>query len=387
MTEYPITPAYKILGQLLAAALIVCGIIVINTFRTAVPSGQAPLIVMGTIIALLGGWLMYGATRLCVTVDDDAVRVRGALGKRELPVGEIDGYRYGDKNRFYLVRKNGRGFIIPDYLSQRDELIEWIRSRYGDVDARERAAETKELLQDERYGATEEDRKATLKKARTIAWICNPASVVLSVFLLWLPGDGSMFYLLYAIPWVAILLTWRSNGMIRLSARKSTPHPTLLYAMLFPAVFLGIGTPIRFHFYGFPAHAWSVAALAVLAAAVLAGITLRETIALEKQKLLTVILLVIIAGFYGFGVAASSNCLLDRSIPQTLDATVVWKKVKHGKTTSYDLELSPWGRYTDGNTVTVSRDFFYRVHRNDTLHILLSPGKWGLPWYRVTDAQ
>ena len=228
MNEYPITTTYKIIGQLMAAALIVCGIIVINMFHTAKPSGQGPLIVMGTIITLLGGWLMYGATRLCLTVDDDAVRVRGALGNRELPMGEIDGYRYGDKNRFLLVSKNGKGFIIPDYIAQRDELIEWIESRYGDVDARERATETKVVLQDERYGATEEERKMALKKARTMALILNPISIAISICLLFFQHFEPTLYVVYALPWIAIYLTWRSNALIRLSIRKSSPRCSCL---------------------------------------------------------------------------------------------------------------------------------------------------------------
>lgn len=384
MNEYPITPTYKIIGQLFGATVVIAGIYIINTSHTAVPSGRVPLIIMGTAILLLGCWLLYGATRLCLIVDDDAVKVRGALGSRELPLSEIDGYRYGDKGRFLLVRKNGRGFIIPDYIAQRDELIEWIKSRYGDVDARERAEETKIVLQDERYGATKEERKAALQKTRTIAWILNPISIVISFCLVFFQTVRPLLYIVYALPWVGIFLTWRSNDMIRLSVKKSTPHPSLLGMMAFPAFMLGIYA-IRFDLYGFSAHAWTITSLTALVVVALALTTLRGTIALEKAKALVIVFLIVLAGFYGFGVVTSSNIAFDRSVPQMMHSTVLWKTVHHGKSTSYSLELSPWGRYTEGNKVTVSRDFFSYVRRGDTVDIPLYSGKWGIPWYRVTE--
>jgi hypothetical protein len=117
----------------------------------------------------------------------------------------------------------------------------------------------------------------------------------------------------------------------------------------------------------------------------LALTALRKTIDLEKQKAVVIVFFIIVAGFYGFGAATSSNAVFDRSAPQTMNATILWKTVHHGKTTSYSLDLSPWGRYTGGNKVTVSHDFFSYVRRGDTVDILLYSGKWGIPWYRVTE--
>jgi hypothetical protein len=383
MKEYPITPVYKVIGLLLAAAMILGGILFIKrAFDFDSPNQVYPLLIVGGLFVLIGAWLLIGVTRLCVTVDDDMVRVNGALGKRELPISEIDGYRSGDKNRFFLVQKNGKGFVIPDYINERDELIQWIKSRYGDVDARQREAETKLLLEDERYGTTEEDRRLALRNARIISWTGSAVGFALFFLLLFAQDYRPIQFLALAAPWAAIFLTWRSKGLIRLSMVKSSPYPSLLFLILFPVGVVAM-YPLRFHLYGFSAHAWFFTLLVALAVMLVAATALRDTIALEKRKVVVLVCLVVFATGYGFGVLVSTNCLFDQGAPQTLNTRVVGKHVNHGKSTSYSLELSPWGKYTTGTTVTVSRDFFYRVREYDIILIWLYPGRWGIPWYQV----
>lgn len=62
---------------------------------------------------------------------------------------------------------------------------------------------------------------------------------------------------------------------------------------------------------------------------------------------------------------------------------VTGKRISSGKSTSYYVSLSPWGRYTADDEVSVSKSFYQSVHTEESLRIFLNDGKWGVPWYRL----
>ena len=89
-------------------------------------------------------------------------------------------------------------------------------------------------------------------------------------------------------------------------------------------------------------------------------------------------------GAYGYGIAVQANVLPDRSAPQLFQATVTGKHESTGKTTTYYLELPPWGPQSGPNEVTVQRDLYRNVAAGDTVCLWVYPGLLHVQWYRVT---
>jgi hypothetical protein len=383
MRQYPLEQGNRIINFVGAAVLGAAAILFIDRSFAFHESRQVgPLLVLAALFIGGGFFIFFWTVRLYVAADDESIKIRTAFGSHELFFNDIDGYRTGDKGAFFLVGKDGKSVSLPKYIVDRTSLIESITSRYEDIDKRERDAETKTVLEDERYGVTMTERKKTLQNARIAGWTGNAVGIALCFFLIYFQQVAAFLYLALAAPWVAIFLTWRSRGMIRLSVKKSTPHPSVLFMMLFPSLVAAIYAT-RFHFYGFPSQAWLLIGAVTIAVALIATVALSGTIALEKRKTLIVVCLFPVAAAYSFGLTASTNCFLDESHPQTMTAQVIWKRINHGRSTSYDLVLSPWGKYADGNTVTIKKDVFYQIRRGDSVLIQLYTGKWGIPWYQV----
>jgi hypothetical protein len=96
--------------------------------------------------------------------------------------------------------------------------------------------------------------------------------------------------------------------------------------------------------------------------------------------------LLILAGLmsmYGYGVVAHGNRLLDRSDPDVFHVEVLDKRVSTGKSTSYYLELAPWGPRTESAEAEVDRDFHDRVRPGGTVCVYLWPGALKIRWFEV----
>jgi hypothetical protein len=87
---------------------------------------------------------------------------------------------------------------------------------------------------------------------------------------------------------------------------------------------------------------------------------------------------------YGFGAVITMNCLYDKSKPETFNATVLNKRISSGKSTTYYLELSPWGKQKEIDEVSVSKGLYNRLDKDDKVNIYFMKGQFDIPWFRVT---
>jgi hypothetical protein len=386
MNEYPIAPGYKVLGLVFAAAFFFGGFFLLYyAFHSPTQAAMTACLISGVLLIPLGAYLYREAGRLCITIDGDMLVINHAFSTRSVALADIDGYRLGEKNAFFLVLKNGeRSLKLPDGIARRKDLLSWIKEKYEDVDARERAAETKVLLEDSRYGGSPEEREQNLKKARNISKIGTGAGLVLFFWFFLYPQPYEVIMLLlFVAPLVAVYITASFKGLMRLYTKKSSPYPTLFMLIMFPIIGAGLNAFIRYDLYGFSASAWLVLAGTIALLSFVALAVLREVVAVEAQKGAAVAFLVCMIAIYSYGLLIYTNCRYDRSRAEAWRVAVTDKHETHGKTTTYYLQLSPWGKYTDGKEVTVSKAFYRAVNPQDSVGVLLSKGKWGIPWYRV----
>jgi hypothetical protein len=387
MNEYPIGPGYKFVGLLFAAAFFFGGFFLIYyAFHTPKRELMTLFLILGVLLIPISAWCYRETIRLRVTIDGDMLVLQQAFSTRSITLSDVDGYRIGEKNAFFLVMKNGeKPLQLPGGLARREELLTWIKEKYEDVDARERAAETEVLLEDSRWGGSREDREQHLKKASMIgkigAWV---GVIIFFWFFLYPQPYEVVMLLLFVAPLAAVYLTGSFKGLMRLYAtKKSSPYPTLFVLMLCPILGVGLNAFIRYDLYDFSATAWLTLAgmTALLSFAALAA--LRDAVAAEAKKGVAVGYVIFMVAIYSYGLLIYTNCHYDRSRAEAWRVAVTDKHESHGKTTTYYLQLSPWGKYADGKEVTVSKAFYRAVNPQDSVGVLLNKGKWGIPWYRV----
>lgn len=385
MTEYSMHPALRLIGYLCAAAAILGGIYLLYAgMHGASPANQTVMVVFGVALIPLGILIYKASSKLTVTVDDKVIVVETGFKRSEISLSEIDGYRTGEKDYFALIHKDGsKPLQIPKSIRQRKALLRWIEEHYIDVDEREREAETEALLEDDRYGNTREEREGALKKAQTIGKTATGVGLAVMLWTIVFPRPFPLvIYVVLAAPWVAVFLTWSQKGLLRLNKLKKSPYPSAIYLMMGPIFGLLI-VVLHYNLYGFPAIA-AMELIGLTAVLSLAAISaLRTALSLEAKKNLAIGVIVLFAAMYSYSVLIFSDCYFDRSHGQVFTVQVTGKRISSGKTTSYYLEVTPWGKHTEGSEESVSQRFYNSVEPQDSVSIYLTQGKLGIPWYRL----
>lgn len=98
---------------------------------------------------------------------------------------------------------------------------------------------------------------------------------------------------------------------------------------------------------------------------------------------MSAICVIVMAGVYSWGLIIFSNCFYDSSIPDRYETRLEGKHYTSGKTTTYYLDLEPWGRFEKVTNETVPKDFYNMMEAGDTVYVYLRKGKWNIPWYWI----
>jgi hypothetical protein len=77
------------------------------------------------------------------------------------------------------------------------------------------------------------------------------------------------------------------------------------------------------------------------------------------------------------------NCRFDSQEHETYTAAVLEKEISDGKTTTYYLDLTPWGPRTEHEKVSVTHDAFRRANIGDTVEVYLYKGRLNAKWFEV----
>lgn len=345
-----------------------------------------PALLIPAVILMGLGYLLYRmASRLRLTIDEYSITVCNGVSTNSVLLDEVSGFRRGDKEGIVLVRKNGeKSLSIPGTVERRAELLDWLKERFPDINAQAALEVTEEVLHDERYGLTEEDRKRRLSQARKLMIY---SAFVVPIFFAWAlisqRPPNLVIWILMAFPLLAIWLTWSYKGILRLYVSKGKPYPTLLMVVIIAELAAFLSVMRGFNIYSFDGRFWaatlglSVVVLLVWAAAC------RAAMAGEKNLFAVYVGMLILAGLYSYNALIFSNCTFDHQRSEISRVGIDGKHINHGKSTTYTLELSPWGRFSDGKNVLVPWSFYRSVQTGDSVNVYLHPGKWGIAWYEV----
>ena len=384
--EYRIAQGWKVFITIISASFLIGGIYcLIQGFKP--DSGWIPGAGLLAAAFLFGMAALFYlvAVRTLVMVDKDTLLVKRLFNTRTVLLAEIDGWRKGDKDTFFVILKNSaKSIAIPQNIERRKELLEWIMEKYEDVDARERLKETEVLLENEQFGLTREEREARLAMAKKIDAVASVGGFGLFAWSLIFPNPYEvLMIILLLVPWLAIAVTWYYKGLLRLYKKKSSPYPSVVLMMIMPSIAAGFVILRTYHLYGFGQNAVKMLIGGTLLGAVLCIMACRQAIALSGRKTLAYACILVMAGVYFISLLIFSNCYYDKSTTQEFRVEVSHKHKKTGKSTTYYLSLSAWGRFEDGHEVTVSQNLYQSVKVGDSIRVLLNDGKWGVPWYRL----
>jgi len=385
--EYTTSTGYKIFYGVLAIALV--GFTIFLSLKGN-NSGDdyhhnTGLLILPVIGITAAALIIINLIKRKITVSDYSVSRTNIWGTKEILYKDIKGFRIGDKAIFiYPLDGSGSKLSINDYISIGDDkgLKAWLGEHFQDLNKVEYEASKQEILHDQTFGITTEEREQKLKYARKYSTVYS--MIAIGVFfgaIIFHLQNVAFIALLFIYPLAGILLIAYSKGLIKLFAKKNSAYSAIFIGILFPAAALTIsalsnGTMLSYDKLWVPA---AIVALAVLL--VLYFVTINNV---TENILGQIFFAVLIAAVYGFGSILQVNCGFDDSVPQVYQATITDHYIGHGKSTSYHLTLSDW----NGNppeTISVSHSFYDEEPIGAKVNVDLKKGRLSAPWFYVTE--
>lgn len=317
-----------------------------------------------------------------VTIDDRGIELVEWKRPRRLALDQILGFRRLATNHSVIFlfepREKGTKPLKVPLMRTMDSAFDTWLTRLPDLDAQETAKAEAELLASSALGATPAERKRKLERARLVAHLLNWPSVAVGLWAFLYPRPyGPVVTAAFLFPLLALAVAIGGRGLFQLLGMRNDPRPQLLAALFVS----GLMASIRAFDFDL------VAPGALLAPALACGVILTALAALgdstmRKKPAHTLLVLP-----FMFAVAAAAltvaNCYPDRSAPTTYEAMLLDKHVSKGKSTSWHLDLGPWGPRTTGDGVKVSRALYEQVTVGKPVHVRMRPGRLGFAWFRV----
>jgi len=380
--EYWISKGWRITGAVLCLLFIAGGIVIICIpFFKNGETNPVLTTILGLVFIVIAALAWADTIKTKLTITGDSVEVLRAFSRRSLSLNEIKGYRKV-KDVYMLIPGSGsKALRIPQYLENYASVKTWIEEKFKDVDAVQVEEETKEILSNDQFGFTVEDREAMLKKAKTIARIVNGAATGLAVWLLVYPTPYvPLMFAALILPVVALYIIWRFKGIVTVNDATKSAYPSMQVTLFFCCLLLFVRAMINYDLYAYQKLWQWVAVVTMVLSAAVYSIAFTGPHKTINKKPVFFLLVVLFAG-YSYGAIIFANCHYDTSKAQVYKLPVIDKHISSGKAKTYYITTPAWGRFTGQQDISVAASVYESVSMNDTVNIYLLQGKLGIPWY------
>ncbi|MGA7831823.1 MAG: hypothetical protein WCA21_12755 [Terracidiphilus sp.] len=352
-------------------------------------SGDAPAtgILLALFFLVISLYFIVLALRSRLVFEGTRLTIRDVFRERSVDLKEIEGFRtyhsrYGSYVQLRLKGKQ-RAMNLRDMFDQDDAFRAWFK-QIPDLDAVDRDKVLADIARQEDLGTTAEERLNAIKPARLWNNLVCAVSAIAAIALYFGPVtfEKPSALILALTPLAMLFLVMRSPQVFVYGGgrRKAEPRADILLPLLPVSLGLAlwtIGVNIVSLQPLFPAM--TIAALAYIAAFFT---TTRKDIDIARR----LIVLLIFAVPFGYGLTVAANVLADNSKPSIYIVPVLGKHITNGdRSTSYYLDLAPWGPVKDPNKIEVPSNFYGEIQENEQVCLSLHSGRLHAAWYRIAN--
>lgn len=369
---------YIVLGVFIGGIGIVPALIAAQQSRTSL------LPVFAIFPAVLGLYFIALALRTRLIIDRAHIEVRGVLREQIAELSDVEGYRtISTRNGSFwrLQLKNGRTISIQKWFDC-DELRAWFQ-QLTDFDERDRNELLEEIKEAQDLGTTPDERLNALKQAKQLNIALSLLAITAGVVFFFSQGlvHLTAAVVLALAPVFVLYVMWQDPLLYTLGKPQKDPRTDLTIAFLVS----GIGLMLSMSRIQFVSFRVLVPWVVVIMFTFTAGFYLPARMEANSGK--NLLLALIFSGVYGLGLVVSIDTLLDHSPAQTYMTSVAGEHIVHGKSTSYYLDLAPWGPFAGTNKLNVPRSEYTQAQIGDTICLLLHPGYLHAGWYKRIDCR
>lgn len=319
-------------------------------------------------------------------IDSDKIFTVSTFSNRQLMFNEIKGYRITDKYIFVESNnENKKKIKISTYFGKTNEIVEWLSENYSDLDIVQANQEKEEILNNEEFGWTTEQREEKLIKAHKTAKILNWTGGLIGAWTLFLANPYEYAIIASIVfPIICVIVLKYFKGLIRIDERKDTAYPTIFWAIFAASMGLCLRGLLDYNIFDY-SKIWTPSILIALTFIAVLTIGNKEFKFNKAKDYLTILGFLIFMLGYGYGTVVTLNCMYDKSEPEIFNATILDKRISSGKSTTYYLELTPWGQQKEIDEVSVSKNLYNKLGKNDKVNIYFMKGQFDIPWFEITE--
>ncbi len=377
--EYGMKAWQKLLNMVMGIFFLVLGAI-LGRFLIASAGNRIFSMTMTVFFVAFGVFMLARVLRSRLVIEGTYIEVRGAFKEQSADLSEIEGFRtISSRNGSYtqLCLKESRGTIsIPNAFDTDEAYREWFR-RMPDLDARDRQTLLNEISQQANLGATPEERLGALATAKT--WSIFLLVVTVAAAATLNLADDSLrlvsALVLVLAPLIVMILVGQSPLLYAIYKPKADPRADLSFVLMVAAFGLFIRNR-DVHFVSLQPLLWIMALVAIGYSA-----GLSSSIRGGRSPWSNFIGVLFFAAFHSYGFVVLANTLTDHSQATRYTATVMGKHISSGRSTSYILDLSPWGPVENPNKLNVSSSLYNATALGDPVCLDLHAGSLRAPWY------
>ena len=346
---------------------------------------QVALVVLCFLFLLLGTYLITAVLTSRLILGPDFFQVKDFLSSKLLRRSDIAGYRilptqYISTLVFQPKAAEQKKLKIPLYFRTDGAFRQWFIG-IPNLDQEELGQSMVELeavvaRDSPGVDATEERIAAAYRTAKTLNW----ATGIATVWAWFYPKPYPLAMLAAGVlPLIVIFLLARSHGVYQIEGRRNDARPSLAFAFIFPGCALAYRAIQDLHFVE-----WKPLVLATLALAALLTIFLAQSDPHFHNRAAAAISIFFLGSMYCYGAIAHFDVLADRSSPTTYQTHVLAKRADNGRTTTYYLQVAPWGPRHNPEEIEVSRALYLAITPGQPVSIRLYSGALHLPWFSVS---
>lgn len=341
---------------------------------------------MGLGAALFMGYVLLDTIRGRFIIGPREVRKVGAFKTKTLALNEIQGFRVDDKYVTIYPRENYLPTLRTSNTTERfQEIVQWLASRYPDLNRVDVEQATAALLADEALGDTPEARARALVSAKRVALGLNIAGVAVGIWLLFYPKPYEWIVAgALLVPVLAAGALWLLPHTVRIDQKKNSGYPSVLAAVFAPGLVLLLRSLFDFEIVSHAAL-WPVVGKVAAGTALVLAIGSRNFLFKQGSTASVGLTVVVLAALYGCGATLAVNAVYDESPAKTFTPQVTGKHINTGKTTTYYLTLQAWGPVATEENAQVSSAYYQQVQPGQSVTVALRPGRLGVPWFRVME--
>lgn len=344
----------------------------------------------GITLAVLGLLAYTGISWLAerIEIHKDHIAHRSLAGWRRLGVADIRGYliQSNDREQFVVFLPSdptSPRIKIRIFLQGSERVLDWARERFPELKVDRSEDEVAAIQADEDFGADPAERESSLGRIRVLASGLNFVCALVFFWSLMFPHPRvPHLWTMILCPIPALVLGFRSRGLVRAFSVGSKKIPELSGSLVMPALGLALHAAWQ---WNLPDR--STLPMPMVIASVGSILVWIVSFPGTTRRAIHWVLLVAFCSAYGAGATVALNALLDKGAPKVHEVFVLEKHVRSGIVRSYEVLVGPGVTGRRPETMKVDRSTYDKLRLRERAVVRVMPGRFGAPWFVVVPSR